>query len=113
MQFLLTITAIMTLCFLRPSYREFKSGKYRFSQTVWVVIFLIVFVAVAWVGSLAWENKLPEFWTKGALGAVVGSAGVATFTALFVVPTVVGRLLSQALTGAFWAMRCQRAAGPG
>jgi len=113
MEFLLTITAIMTLCFLRPSYREFKSGKYRFSQTVWIVIFLIVFVAVAWVGSLAWENKLPEFWAKGLVGAIVGWTGVATFAALFVVPTVIGCLLSQALAGAFWAMGIKRAAGRG
>lgn len=113
MESLLTVTGIIALCFLRRSYRKFESGKYRFNQTVWIVIFLIVFVAVAWVGSLAWENKLPEFWAKGLVGAIVGWSGVATFCALFVVPTVLGSLLSQALAGAFWAMRGQRAAGRG
>jgi hypothetical protein len=109
MEFLLTLTGIMTLCFLRPSYRDIKAGKYRVSQTVGAVAMLIGVLALSWVGSLAWENKLPEFLSKGPIGAVVGMTGVMLFAALFVVPAFLGLFLSQILAGAYWAMKTRHA----
>ncbi|PIB94165.1 hypothetical protein [Caulobacter sp. FWC2] len=105
MEFLLTIMGVMTLCMLRPHYNEFKSGKYRPSKSVWLVVILVVFSGLSWVGALAWDHSLPPYLSQGLPGVITGSCGALTFAALFVIPALLSALLAQTLTGTWWIIR--------
>ncbi|WP_454718208.1 hypothetical protein [Caulobacter segnis] len=105
MEFMLTILVIVTLCMLRPLYREFKSGEYRAGKTVGAVAILAGYCALAWVGSMAWSNTLPPDLAEGPLAVIAGYCGFLIFPALFIVPCFLAMILAQALTGAWWLMR--------
>ena len=109
MEFLITVTPIVALFLLRPSYRRFELGTYRPSQSLGIAAFLIVYMALAWVGSLAWDHRLPDALQEGPLGVVTGYLALLLFGAIFVVPIVLGALLAQAVAGAWWALDRRRA----